>query len=313
MKCICEANQQAVLDALTNRNFEAAELLLRQGFFRTSQLPAMADEPATSSTRENDHDLKIVASRGEVAAFERLLAASHGILPPADLSEALFIASARGHTPIVRKLLLLGAPINAKDSNGRTALHYATASLHKTVIDLLAEGGASFSIEDDIGTTPIDLAVHYGRRATEIIETYIHNLQLNISRRPSALEAANAQSAQTAPIAVRTALSGSWAGHYECLRWSKGRQDPFSIDFPQVEPRESQDSMFTSNNREDIIGGFQIYGFVDQVGVVWFVKLYSGHGWLYRGHMDLEKGLLKGTWGRNRRLWAGTFELSRQN
>ncbi len=42
------------------------------------------------------------------------------------------------------------------------------------------------------------------------------------------------------------------------------------------------------------------------------VKLYSRHGWLYRGQVDQEKQTFKGTWGSNRKLWFGTFKLTRE-
>jgi hypothetical protein len=62
---------------------------------------------------------------------------------------------------------------------------------------------------------------------------------------------------------------------------------------------------------EDEVGPFHIYGFVDPIGTVWFVKLYQRQGWLYRGEVDAIRGVLKGTWGSNRKLWFGTFKLRR--
>jgi hypothetical protein len=62
---------------------------------------------------------------------------------------------------------------------------------------------------------------------------------------------------------------------------------------------------------EDEVGPFHIYGFVDPIGTVWFVKLYQRQGWLYRGEVDTIRGVLKGTWGSNRKLWFGTFKLRR--
>ena len=80
-----------------------------------------------------------------------------------------------------------------------------------------------------------------------------------------------------------------------------------------VEAPELPNGMFTNENCEDKYGNFQIHGLVDAIGIVWFVKLYSHHGWLYRGRLDSDLRTFKGTWGSYRKLWYGTFELRRSS
>ncbi|KAI0418427.1 hypothetical protein F5X98DRAFT_118990 [Xylaria grammica] len=64
-----------------------------------------------------------------------------------------------------------------------------------------------------------------------------------------------------------------------------------------------------NRDEEDEVGTFHFYGFVDSIGVIWFVYLYSSLGWLYRGKLDVTGRTFRGTWGSNRSLWHGTFEL----
>jgi hypothetical protein len=41
------------------------------------------------------------------------------------------------------------------------------------------------------------------------------------------------------------------------------------------------------------------------------LKLYCKLGWLYRGQLDSDLQTLRGTWGSNRKLWFGTFNLTK--
>jgi hypothetical protein len=227
------------------------------------------------------------------------------------LGEALHVAAARGHVRVVDLLLRHGAKVGLQDINGRTALHHAARHLHNEVADLFVEHGASTSIEDMSGSTPIDLAVLHGRDAAGFIHKHMDNFALTITRRPSLLAALTPNHATNLTVmGVRRAISGRWEGHYEYLAWEEGRRDTFSLDIPSKAPKGSQPSTFSMGG-EDEVGPFHIYGFVDPIGTVWFVKLYQRQGWLYRGEVDTIRGVLKGTWGSNRKLWFGTFKLRR--
>ncbi|KAF2729771.1 ankyrin [Polyplosphaeria fusca] len=227
----------------------------------------------------------------------------------AELNEALRIASARGNQSLIEVLLDRRASLSSQDGNGRTALHYALSGMHIAVADVLVDRGANPLIEDNIGSTPLDLVVVHGMAAADFIHRHMGELTASISRRPSLLEAMGKQSSQAAP-AIRKMISGTWTGFFEHLSWIKGTQQSFSISIPESDPNDTRQATFSSQLEHDEIGDFHFHGFVDQIGVVWFVKLYKRHGWLYRGQLNTDRRHMRGTWGSNRKLWFGTFELN---
>jgi ankyrin repeat protein len=61
------------------------------------------------------------------------------------------------------KLLLeKGANIEAKTSDGRTALYVAASNKHDAVVKLLLERGANIEVEDQNGETPLYIAYANG-------------------------------------------------------------------------------------------------------------------------------------------------------
>jgi hypothetical protein len=83
----------------------------------------------------------------------------------------------------------------------------------------------------------------------------------------------------------------------------------FSIEIPSMGIDGSWSRALSSEHGQDEVGRFQYHGFVDQDGAIWFVKPYKNHGWLYCGRLDVEERVMRGTWGSNRKLWFGSFEL----
>lgn len=310
MQCIWEHTQMTIFDMASEAGrLDIVELLLKHGCFRMQRQTDITRHQGTEVAAEKEESLVMLAYNGDAKAVEDFINKRRDVLTSDDLSEALQITSARGHVSIVKFLLSKGALVNAKDINGRTALHYATRHSHEVVADVLVQNGASIYIEDGIGSTPIDLAVVNGEKAIGFIKKHMDDLTLHISRRPSLLEASTHQTVNLSSSQVRQAITGSWTGSYECLSWLKGQQDPFSIVIPTILPEEPPSCTFSSKN-EDTVGEFQFHGFVDRIGTIWFVKLYEKHGWLYRGQLDLDKRTLKGTWGSNKKLWFGTFHLT---
>ncbi|KAI1389626.1 ankyrin repeat and SOCS box protein 7 [Hypoxylon trugodes] len=305
---IFESNQQSLFDiAAQDSQPEIMRLLVRRGCFQIQTRGNHSDGVMSTKARE-DNSLVILAYNGDIAGVRKLLSESSSPLPIQVLGEALHAASAQGHLPIVGFLLKNRTSASVVDINGRIALHHAAKHLHFDVADLLVEHGASITLEDMIGSTPIDLAIQSGQKAIEFIQNHMDDFTLNISRRPSLLAVTPNPSTNLTAMGARKAISGSWTGHYKYLSWQEGRRDPFTINIPASPPQGAQPSTF-SDEGADVIGPFQFHGFVDSIGTVWFVKLYKELGWLYRGQVDPEKGILKGTWGSNRKLWFGTFQL----
>ncbi len=72
---------------------------------------------------------QVAPSAAEVARYSGLHAAAH-----------------RGELAQVKKLLAGGAPVDARDPYGRTALHVATFARQREVIKALAQGGANLGL-----------------------------------------------------------------------------------------------------------------------------------------------------------------------
>jgi ankyrin repeat protein len=305
MQCLEESSQQSLFDiAIRDDHLDLVEFLVQRGCFQTT-----TDTPEISGVNHSKESLVMLAYMGDIKGIENKILSLDSPLPVSDLGEALHAASAMGHLSVVQFLLRKGARVNKRDDTGRTALHYAAKYLREDVADFLVESGANLSLEDNIGSTPIDLAVSRGMEASSFIQKHMDDFTVNISRRPSLLAVTPNQSTDLTIMRSRGAMSGSWSGYYDYMAWSPGRQDSFELNIPAKPPQDSRPSTF-SNEGEDTVGKFQFHGFVDPAGVIWFVKLYKSMGWLYRGQVDPKELVLKGTWGRNRKLWCGTFKLT---
>ena len=79
-------------------------------------------------------------------------------LNPHDES-ALMLASLRGNSNIVRKLVFLGSDIN---KTGWTPLHYASTNGSIDIIEFLLENHAFIDSQSPNGTTPLMMAAKYG-------------------------------------------------------------------------------------------------------------------------------------------------------
>ena len=72
----------------------------------------------------------------------------------------LLVAAAGGHAEALELLLAAGASLAARDASGRTALHHAALGGDATTAALaLIEAGADVDASDDVGATPLALAV----------------------------------------------------------------------------------------------------------------------------------------------------------
>jgi uncharacterized protein len=96
--------------------------------------------------------------RAVVAQYPRL---SQGILTT-DGVTVLAYAAAAGHTGTVGVLLAAGAPLDARDAQGRTPLYLAVVRGHEAVARQLLAAGANPDLPDQEGTAPLHLAVKQG-------------------------------------------------------------------------------------------------------------------------------------------------------
>lgn len=114
--------------------------------------------------------LHMAAASGNVKSIDLLLKHRAKIDEPDKSAEGktpLMEAAAFGQTRAATALMAQGANIAAKDTHGRTALHYAAAGGSEDLLKaLLAQTGASLSLQDDNGMTLLHVAAQADRRPT---------------------------------------------------------------------------------------------------------------------------------------------------
>jgi ankyrin repeat protein len=93
---------------------------------------------------------------------------------------------------VVRLLLKYKADINARDNDGRTALHRAAEKGHKGVVWLLLEHNANVNAEDTDRRTALYMAADKGHEAVVRLLLKYHNLE-PLTRPPSEYHPAASQ------------------------------------------------------------------------------------------------------------------------
>lgn len=90
-----------------------------------------------------------------VAHGAQLEAVSEGMTP-------LIRAARTGNLPVVDALLTAGAPVNARNRSGETALHWAVIQKDRPMVERLLAGRANPGAQDIFGITPLSIAIGAG-------------------------------------------------------------------------------------------------------------------------------------------------------
>ncbi|CAD5125524.1 DgyrCDS13731 [Dimorphilus gyrociliatus] len=86
----------------------------------------------------------------------------------------LRLASVSGKVNVGRKLLELGADLNAKDKDGKTALMIAVINGHNELVELLLDSNCDLTIRNDYGKTALEMAqAMEKRRVLRTIEDFM--------------------------------------------------------------------------------------------------------------------------------------------
>ena len=116
--------------------------------------------------RENnvgEQALMHAAWRGNLAAVDLLLAGGAKINPPPMRWSALHYAAFAGHRDVVARLIARGADINARSTNGSSALMMAVYEGHESVVKDLLARGADRNVKNDRGDGALEWAFKFQR------------------------------------------------------------------------------------------------------------------------------------------------------
>lgn len=103
----------------------------------------------------------VINKRGEIEYFPRMVAAGLSLdreLPSDEDTTVLIWYARRGDATIVNCLISLSIDVNYCNHIGESPLHHACKNEHVKVAWRLLEAGADPDLEDEYGTSPLDIA-----------------------------------------------------------------------------------------------------------------------------------------------------------
>ncbi|RAO71367.1 uncharacterized protein BHQ10_007379 [Talaromyces amestolkiae] len=290
--------------AIHRHRDEMILLLLGQNVLTTSPVPP-EDEAAFKKQNMSLQKAVFQKDRDQVEAeLANTPPSNTGVL----LDNALITAAIAGSIGLTETFLAMGANVKSATSNRRTALHYAAFYGHFDVVKLLLDHDADPYSRDMNKSFPLELAIQGGGRNAPSVKYLIekHGFGPDFSSPSASL------------LEAWTNIAGTLKGYYSYSSWSKGRKDDMSFDVIAWNDEKSsgplgQPPRFLGHG-SDVIGEFEILGFLHGDKQVTWAKLYlgeKGQGWLYSGEFDEGKLSIKGSWGRNMQLWHGNFVLEK--
>jgi len=126
------------------------------------ELEAYNKEYPSNLNKENDQGytpLMLAAYHGNVEAATYLVQHGADLNGESKYGTPIMAAAIKGNKDIVSLLLAQGADLNKADSNGTTALLYASIFSLNEIAELLLEGGANPKLKDSKGNTALDYAI----------------------------------------------------------------------------------------------------------------------------------------------------------
>ena len=163
-------------------------------------------------------------------------------------------ATVNGHEEVVKKLILAGANLGIQTANGCTALHFAAIGNNIQCGILLAEGGASLRIKNNLSQTPLELAKAEFKEAIK--------QALSFTTRKALCIIGNAEGGKSTLIASLQAESNSGFGKVvnRFRRVSDQRQRTAGIEIiPHCSQRYGEVLFFDFAGQDDYHGPHQMF------------------------------------------------------
>lgn len=170
---ITETVVKAAYSHNTQKYYVLGSLLDKGGKNLFEQLARLIDMRLEKTQYELGQLLIAAAARGYEEVIRMLLENHANVRAKEAKSQktALHYATLRRDDQLVGVLLKYGADINAKDKDGKTALHHAAVSIstYPSTLELLLSKGADMSARDEIGMTVLHCAAQVGNEIAIVV------------------------------------------------------------------------------------------------------------------------------------------------
>ena len=135
--------------------------LLNESYEAADALAASAGLQLEAANRSGETALMLASLRGQTALVQRLLQRGAVVNRPG-WSPLHYAATAPDEAPM-KLLLTHGAAVDARSPNGTTPLMMAADYGPSACVDLLLAAGAQVDLKNDLGLTAVDFARQRGR------------------------------------------------------------------------------------------------------------------------------------------------------